>query len=106
MEERAEKDSGWGKSNSSSFNYSRLRFSILLWFDPFRASANLRVERVKGWVVCFYLLVRRTMTVWTWLTPFIFASWVSNSSTMPVLSSGNLTWTRRAFSPNAMGSSS
>ena len=41
MEERAEKDSGWGKSNSSSFNYSRLRFSILLWFDPFRACKRL-----------------------------------------------------------------
>ena len=45
------------------------------------------------------------MKVWAWLTPEIFSSAVSNSSTIPVLSSGNLACTRSALSPNATGSS-
>ena len=45
------------------------------------------------------------MAVWTWLTPGISLSSVSNSSTRPVWSSGNLTCTSSATSPKATGSS-
>ena len=57
-------------------------------------------SRTKG-----YLLDLRTMSVWTWLTPGIWPSAVSNSSTSPDWSSGNLTCTRSATRPNATGSS-